>query len=200
METATLDRRARHKLATYRAIAGAARELTLARGLEHVTVDEIAEAADVSPRTFFNYFSCKEEAVIGVEPAFLDAIAEEVIDRPDGESPVQALLAVLLPGDDSELATRWVLRTELMRRYPQLLPRHMSGLVEMEQTLTRAVACRMGLDPASDPTPRLIVATAIAAFRSVMEWWHDGGQQAPLGDALRAAFDRLERGLGGELV
>jgi AcrR family transcriptional regulator len=191
----TLDRRSRHKLATFRAIAGAARELTLARGLDGVTIEEIADAAGVSPRTFFNYFSCKEEAIVGVEPAVLAAIAEEVEARPADEPPLTALFAVFVPEDESALARRWMLRTELMRRHPQLLPRHMAALVDLELALTGAVATRMGLDPVADPRPRLIVSSAVAAFRSTMEWWHDSGQEMALGDAMRTAFDSLARGL-----
>src|SRR3546814_13306955 len=69
------DLRSRKKLATYRALAHAARELTAERGLEAVTVDDIAAAADVSPRTFFNYFSSKEQAIVGVEPAGVEDLA-----------------------------------------------------------------------------------------------------------------------------
>jgi AcrR family transcriptional regulator len=191
------DRRARKKRDTYRALATAARELTLERGLEHVTVDDIAEAADVSPRTFFNYFACKEEAIVGYEPEVLAALGAEVEARPAGEAPLDALMGVLV-GDVAELpeaARRWVLRAELVRRYPSLLPRHMSGLVELERVLVNAVAARLAVDPARDPYPTVVVSAAIAVVRATFAWWHEHGEPVPLADALRDAFAAIARGM-----
>src|SRR3546814_4225475 len=114
------DLRSRKKLATYRALAHAARELTAERGLEAVTVDDIAAAADVSPRTFFNYFSSKEQAIVGVEPAVLEDLAASLLERTREERPIEAVDAVLLERmtNDAETARRWLLRAELVERYP----------------------------------------------------------------------------------
>ncbi|MEO8263341.1 MAG: helix-turn-helix domain-containing protein, partial [Pseudolysinimonas sp.] len=60
--------RERKRLATRRAIQVAAIEIVRERGLDATTIDEIARIADISPRTFFNYFSSKEEAIIGDGP------------------------------------------------------------------------------------------------------------------------------------
>src|SRR3546814_18447625 len=85
------DLRSRKKLATYRALAHAARELTAERGLEAVTVDDIAAAADVSPRTFFNYFSSTEQANVGVERAVLEDLAASLPERPPQERRTEAV-------------------------------------------------------------------------------------------------------------
>src|ERR1039458_7643231 len=61
-------RRDRKKQATRRALRNAALELVAERGFANVTVEDIAEAADVATRTFFNYFPSKESAVIGADP------------------------------------------------------------------------------------------------------------------------------------
>jgi AcrR family transcriptional regulator len=191
-----LDRRTRRKLATHRALAHAARQLVMERGLADVTIEEIADAAGVSPRTFFNYFSCKEEAIVGVDPSVLTALAEEIEARPADESPVKAISAVLVAANDlPDTASRWMVRTELMRRHPELVPRHMAGLVQLEAALTGAVARRLGVDPNADPFPALVVAAAVAALRSTMEWWHDNGRPVVLSDALHTAFDTLDAGM-----
>lgn len=191
-----LDRRTRRKLATHRALAHAARQLVMERGLTEVTIEEIADAAGVSPRTFFNYFSCKEEAIVGVDPSVLTALADDVEARPATESPIRAIGAVLVAANDlPDAASRWMVRTELMRRHPELAPRHMAGLVQLEAALTGAVARRLGVDPDTDPFPALVVATAVAALRSTMEWWHDNGRPDALNDVLQQAFETLDAGM-----
>lgn len=191
------NRRTRKKLATYQALASAARELTLEHGLDAVTVEQIADAADVSPRTFFNYFSSKEEAIVGMDPGWLAAIGDEVEDRPADEDPLTALASVLIADADAlrDVARRWALRAELVRRYPALLPRQMAGMVELERVLVCAVAARLGVDPERDPYPTVVVAAAVAVLRSTMAWWHDNDRPVSLVDALREAFAALAAGL-----
>ena len=194
---ATLGRRERKKLETHRALATAARELALARGLERLTVEEIADAADVSVRTFFNYFSCKEEALVGVEPAVLAELGAELEERPAGEAPLEALRAVLAPGVDdvTEAVRRWSLRAELVRRHPSLLPRHLAALAEIEGALVRALAARLGTDPARDPFPAVAVAAAMATLRAAAAWWEDAGRPGSLDATVDAAFATLATGL-----
>ena len=195
--TATLSRRERKKLETHHALTTAARELALAHGLDGLTVEEIADAADVSVRTFFNYFSCKEEALVGVEPAVLDELGAELEERPAGEAPLEALRAVLASGvgDVEETMRRWSLRTELVRRHPSLLPRHLAALAEIEGALVRALASRLGTDPVADPFPAVAVAAAMGALRAAVSAWEDAGRRGSLDDAVDAAFAMLAAGL-----
>jgi AcrR family transcriptional regulator len=194
---ATLGRRERKKLETHRALATAARELALARGLEGLTVEDIADAADVSVRTFFNYFSCKEEALVGVEPAVLEELGAQLRERPASEGPLEALRAVLATGVDdvTEAVRRWSLRTELVRRHPSLLPRHLAALAEIEAALVRALAARLGTDPAADPFPAVAVAAAMATLRATAAWWEDADRPGSLDDAVDRAFATLAAGL-----
>jgi AcrR family transcriptional regulator len=195
--SATLGRRERKKLQTHRALSTAARELALARGLDGLTVEDIADAADVSVRTFFNYFSCKEEALVGVEPAVLAELGAELEDRPAGESPLEALKAVLASGVDdvAEAMRRWSLRTELVRRHPSLLPRHLAALAEIEAALVRALAARLGTDPVTDPFPAIAVAAAMGTLRAAVASWEDAGRRGSLDAAVDAAFATLAAGL-----
>lgn len=81
----TLSLRDRRRQETARAIQVATLELALRHGLDSITTDEIAEAAGVSTRTFFNYYPNKEAAAIGAPPAFGD---EAKAALRDGTAPL----------------------------------------------------------------------------------------------------------------
>ena len=79
--------RERKKLATRLALHEAALRLVAERGLDAVSVDDIADQADVSPRTFFNYFPSKVDAVLGLDPEAPRRQADAFLGRPADESP-----------------------------------------------------------------------------------------------------------------
>src|SRR5687767_9629068 len=81
-------------MATRLALHAAALRLVAERGPDSVSVDQVAASADVSPRTFFNYFSSKDDAVLGLDPAMPQRQAEAFRSRPPDESPLQALRTV----------------------------------------------------------------------------------------------------------
>ena len=82
LDTQPPGRRERKKLATRQALQDAALRLVADRGLEQVTVEDVSEAADVATRTFFNYFSSKEEALLGNAPEKAATVHRLVADRP----------------------------------------------------------------------------------------------------------------------
>ena len=88
-------RRERKKAETRREIAGAARRLFAERGFDAVTVAEVAEAADVSAKTVFNYFPIKEQLFFEYEPLLAGVPAEAVRGRPYGESIVTTIRGLL---------------------------------------------------------------------------------------------------------
>ena len=77
--------RERKKRAPRDALRRSAVRLVASRGLAAVTVQDIAADADVSARTFFNYFPSKEDAVSGWDPAVLSDMVERLRKRPAGE-------------------------------------------------------------------------------------------------------------------
>ncbi len=81
--------RERKKLATRRSLRRHALDLVAQRGFMHVTVEDIAEAADVSPRTFFNYFPSKEAALFGADPDRISAMRERILHQAPGESALE---------------------------------------------------------------------------------------------------------------
>src|SRR4051795_4333102 len=112
----TAGLRERKKLATRLALHKAALQLVAERGLDGVSVDDIAERADVSPRTFFNYFTSKDDAVLGLDPTGPQRQAAALLARPAGESALQVLRAVTR-AQASEMAEEtelWPLRLRVI--------------------------------------------------------------------------------------
>jgi len=174
----------------------AALRLSSERGPDRVTVDDIAEAADVSVRTFFNYFSCKEDAVVGVDPERVEELVQKLADRPAGETPLEAMRAVLVDSlprytDD----TGWVQRGALLRGHPQYRARQMAYHEDVEWRLAAALASRIGADIEHDPYPALVVAVATAALRVALRYWQAPGVDQPLPKLVAEVFDRLAAGL-----
>lgn len=85
------DRRARKRLATRQAISDVATRLFMERGFDRVTIDEIAEAADVGRMTVFNHFPRKEDMFFDREQEARDVAFEAIRSRAPGKSPIQAL-------------------------------------------------------------------------------------------------------------
>ncbi|MBT2383642.1 TetR family transcriptional regulator [Streptomyces sp. ISL-11] len=171
--------RERKKRRTRETLIRSALELFALKGYERTTVDEIAEAADVSQRTFFRYFANKEEVALAVQDSVESHFFTALRARPASESPLTALRsAVLASWDTVGEAIESVVPLELhMRTYrmiestPPLLAAHLRRLSELEERLAREIADREGLDVATDPRPRVLVAAFGGVMRVTGKLW-----------------------------
>ena len=193
----TTGLRERKKLATRLGLHRAALQLVAERGLDRVSIDEIAERADVSPRTFFNYFSSKDDAVVGLDPIGPQRQAEAFADRPAEESPVQALRAVAVAqaavmAEETEL---WPLRLRVIEAHPPLLARLTAGFGESDRALAAAIADRTGTRADADAYPGLLALVAGAAMRSALHRWLATDFTASLPALVEEAWDVLAAGL-----
>ena len=190
-------RRERKKLATRQALQDAALRLVAERGLDQVTVEDISEAADVATRTFFNYFSSKEEALLGKAPRNAAAVHRLVAERPAGESPLEAVCQVLrtMILGLAERREESLLRQQVIERHPGLLARQLGVYASFERGLAAAVAERLGPDRADPSYARLVAAVAVAAARSAVSSWRADQGRRPLAELADAAFAQL-RDLG----
>lgn len=188
-----LGLRERKKRATWAALHRAALTLVRERGLDQVTIDDIAAAADVSPRTFFNYFRTKEEAIIGTNPEHVAELAAELRDRPDAEGPVAAVRAVLLSGAEriSEQQDLWEMRVAVATRHPDLFQSAWASSAQLEAALTRALAERMRVDVARSPLPGILAGMAVAIRRHAVRVWVLGR----FSESYRDVLDRSLREL-----
>ncbi|HZX04713.1 TetR family transcriptional regulator [Kribbella sp.] len=186
--------RERKKLQTRAALADAALRLALEKGPDHVTVEEIAEAADVSVRTFFNYFAHKEDAILGRNPEHLVRALERMRTAPPDESPLTTMWYVVHDVlRDLERDGELTRRGELIMSSPSLLYLLMLSSIDDERQLIAALGERMG-EPAGALRPALIVSTAGAACRVVMEL-HKTAPDRPVAELLDEAFQLLAQGI-----
>lgn len=186
--------RERKKLATRQAISAAALRLAVEHGPAQVTVDDIAAAADVSPRTVFNYFATKEEAILGVDPDRRQQVRDRLTARPADEAPLVALREAMR-GDDPEGAVSWRARARLAREHPQLQSAYIAGFVQLEDDLTATMAARLGVDPITDPYPRLAVTVALAALRVAVQNAIDVDRVDAMAELVDAAFAYVAAGM-----
>ncbi|MDP9843033.1 TetR family transcriptional regulator [Streptosporangium lutulentum] len=192
-----LGRRHRKKLETRAALEHAALTLVAERGLAGVTVEDIAEAVDVSSRTFFNYFPSKEDALIGPSPASATELRERLEALPSDVPVLEALrlMSRIEAGHVQEQREQWLLRLKVFKQNPSLLPRLVVGGTETERVLTSAVARRVGVEPGTSGYPELATAAAMAAFRVAMIRWSAADGSPSLADLVDEAFSQLAAGL-----
>jgi AcrR family transcriptional regulator len=160
--------RERKKEQTRRAIEDAAFRLFEERGYPATTVADIAEAADIAPRTFFAYFPSKEAVVFGDFEDTFGTLETRLNGRPDGENTFEGLRAWIgeLIDSDRPVDDREVVRRRLVCDNESLESheRHIMG--RFERLVAVNVARDLGDEP-DDLQPRLVAAAAIAALMAM---------------------------------
>jgi AcrR family transcriptional regulator len=199
---AVSDGRHTRSLATRAAIRRAALELVVERGLDAVTIELIADRADVGYRTFFNHFPGKEEALVDPGEERAAPLLMALRARPASESALQALRAVFVAEAASveDREDELALRFAVLDSSPVLMRRFHAEFVVIERALVDGIAERLELDPESILYPHLLAASACTALRTAVLRWRAGGgsSRLPRGAlvALVAeAFDLLAAGL-----
>ncbi len=192
-----VSRRERKKQQTRQALRREALRLFGERGFDATTIQDITEAADVAPRTFFLHFGSKEDVLLGDARDGVAAFEEMLRDRPDDEdvfTAVRETVIGLLVLDDTPVEeTR--LQARLMIDAPSLMGRVYEHYVEFEEIIARAVADRFGLDAERDAYPRLLSTCAMTAVRVALVLWYQRGEKEPLADVVAELFTVLGDGL-----
>ncbi len=189
-----IGRRERKRLATHQALRVAALRLGAERGIRDVTVEEIATAADVSVRTFYDHFPSKEDAIIGFDAWRVDQLRDALASRPTDETPLEAL-RVVMGQLFHESSDEWPLRMHAINAEPALIGRMFVSFITYERALVDVIAERTGLDPERDPYPALVTAVATAAFRVSMTTARASGGVLDPATTFDAAIARLRPAL-----
>src|SRR3977135_2284770 len=136
--------RERKKTATRKSLYEAALRLAVAHGLESVTVEAVADEANVSRRTFSNYFANKEDALLYGDQVRIKELLGELRGRPHAETPWQALRnsAATRYADLDRVDPKWMEQLQLVRRHPSVLARQLAFQAALERELAAEVAAR----------------------------------------------------------
>jgi AcrR family transcriptional regulator len=175
--------RDRKRQETRARLEDAATALALELGLENATVDAISQRAEVSPRTFFNYFDSKEDAILGVRDIGLtpEEIAEYIADSADSDllsSIVGLLFSAIGPSfTDTAIRDR---RMEIIHRFPQLMTRQIALMTSISEQLSEAVQGMLSINrvrpgPSDGATAETLLGICFSGLRVAMKEWLDAG-------------------------
>jgi AcrR family transcriptional regulator len=182
-------------------IASEAMRLFATRGFDHVTVAEVAEAAEVSEKTVFNYFPTKEDLFFDEVPARAAALSAAIRDRAPGESAIGALRT--LQGRDSARLTSAEFATfaRIIEESHALQAKELDVMRYFTETLAETIRVELRV-PELDAR---IAATALVgvhwqffrlARRQALAGRHGPAAARKLRSDLARAYDLLENGFG----
>ncbi|AOS60965.1 acyl-CoA-like ligand-binding transcription factor [Actinoalloteichus hymeniacidonis] len=200
METGEGGLRERKKRATRRALSEAVIRLSLEHGFDNVTVEDIASAANVSERTFRNYFANKAEAVVAMHVERGRQIADVLRERPADEPLWDALVNAVIeqfehqpapeqPADDRHTSARQRLLAE-----PAVQHEVFRAHATAQRELTEAIAARTGTDATADLYPQVVASVVGAGLNTAITHWTRDPERS-LVPLLREIFAQIRAGL-----
>jgi AcrR family transcriptional regulator len=200
MQTSEPGLRERKRAETRDKLETAAVTLVLKNGLEHTTIDAICEAAEVSGRTFFNYFDSKEDAILGLkDSAITDESMAALLLGHEGADPVELtirlMFGVLNPSITS--STLFKSRMKIVKQHPQLLGRMANLMQRMTEQLTNAIRPILRSAPGfanedsteTDLSVEVMLSLCSGATRAAVKEWATNGNQAPLAAVEERAIE-----------
>ncbi|UOE21954.1 TetR family transcriptional regulator [Thermobifida halotolerans] len=163
--------------------------LFLERGFEATTVDQIAEAAGISRRSFFRYFATKEDVVLGDLIDRGHRVHSALTARPAEEEPWTAVRAAFLAlRDEARDSVGTELRiARMLFQTPSLRARHLEKHLAWQEMLTPELARRLRTLEGLEETDAIhraaaIIATALACLDVATETWVRRNGTVPLED------------------
>jgi AcrR family transcriptional regulator len=179
-----------------RAVRGELSEVALRlladRAFDSLTIDEIAAAAGVSRRTFFRYFTSKEDVVFAFLDQWAVRLGADIVARPAQEDPVAAVQnsfrQLTAAYDDQALAL-----VRLVRETPSLREQESINREHLRIAVVNALATRLGMDAERDMRPQILATIAFAPLDAAMFAWFGNRSGEEVGRLLDEALGTFER-------
>jgi AcrR family transcriptional regulator len=189
-------RRSRRRDVEMLRIEKAALTLSLERGLDGVTADDIAEVAEISRRTFFRYFPSRDDVFAAVHTRSMRRVFENFRSRPLDEPFITAYLeasrtpaSAVLRSDEVEV-TR--LAARLLVKYPDTWSRIIAKYGKtIEDELAEIIRFRFERSGHDLTDASLLASVAWAVSCHVFLVWLKGGGKGDIHDRIQAAFNRI---------
>lgn len=170
--------------------------LFVKNGYEATTVDAIADAANISRRTFFHYFTSKEAILLSAhDSGFRQALKPAMLAESSDQAPIDAARKCLI-----KLACRYetkesVIFDRLMQSTDALRARKEAVFVETEQILLEAM-CELWPSAVKREGLRLVAMVAIGTLRLALEKWKQNDAAHPMAYYVRQGFNLLAKQIG----
>lgn len=193
-----LGLRERKKRAARIAIQMKALELVAEQGFCQVSIEDIATAAGISPRTFFNYYATKEDALFTADIDRLEAADRFIAEADPALGPMSVVRATLLDMmDESRYDLSAVrLRRQILDREPTLVGSFLRASQSTQSHWAASLKERFVNErPLPDGYIELVVAVAWTASGIALQLWSAGGGEVPFLDILARQLDQLAVGL-----
>ncbi|MEV5747370.1 TetR family transcriptional regulator [Actinoallomurus sp. NPDC052308] len=201
-EGAPLGLRERKKRETRAALSWATIRLSVERGWDAVTIEDITAEANVSVRTFRNYFSSKAEAFTAWHLDRMLRVADDLRARPADEPLREAITQVVRArftpgaGEGGQPPSReWVDGIRLMLTEPDVQGEFLKANMIIQGELAKAIAERTGTDADRDVYPALVAGVTGTAATVAIDHWLRADSSVPVARLMNEVFDRLWAGL-----
>jgi AcrR family transcriptional regulator len=180
--------RERKKLQRRKLIEDTALELFARDGFDATTVETIAAACDIAPRTFFSYFPTKDDLVLADYAERLARILDAFAARPANEPVWQALQGSFeaIAADYESEADRLRARFAIMATAPSVRARSLELQLGWEFALVERLSERD--DVVDDTVAQLLAGTALAIMRAALRQWFTSGTDSHPPELMRRGF------------
>jgi AcrR family transcriptional regulator len=193
--TAEVGVRERKKRATRAQLEEAAFSLFAQRGYDATTVDEISEAANVSPRTFFRYFATKEDVVFGDQSVDLDQLRLAMQHGPGEEGDVVRTGLLQFSRILEQRRDGILSRRQLVADNPSLQGRVLCLENDWAAAMAETLAIRGGNDTPSFEQ-HVLANCAVSVLSAAVDAWHASGGDEPLPAYTQRALETVGSCLG----
>ena len=203
-----VDRRSRNRLATRESISDAATRLFTERGFDHVTVDEIAAAAQVGRMTVFNHFPRKEDMFFDRDEEIRETLRDALRERAPRVSPIEALrllahrlIAERSPYVEFSAASQGFIRTieasETLKARARAIR---DEIARFAGAALSEAAGREAADPAADLAANLLLSTWTVAFLQAHRTFQQSHDTQRANAAFLALVDQGTIGLNAAMA
>jgi AcrR family transcriptional regulator len=173
-------------------LSEAALPLLVERGFDSLTIDDLARVAGVSRRTFFRYFSSKEDMVFAFLDQWAVRLAADIVARPADDDPVaavhQAFRQLTIAYEDRALVL-----VRLVRETPALHKQERINREHLRSAVVTALARRLGVDEERSLRPQILATIAFAPLDAAMLAWFTSRSNQEIGTLLDEALETFNR-------